>query len=308
MVINSFINKLKPVSIYRNPNITLKERFEKSENKGKKWRKDFETWQNEKEPMRFLHFYTKGYAFTKIESWRELLHGLVNIFSLSDVSDNDFDDLTDYVLKSQKYFIRDIKRENRDVLLVTLRKGNKTLQFQTITSLYPDIDKFMPDLKTPKRERKCHKLSRNLAIQHHLENINAEVVTGVVNRLSPKFKYLHSWVEIEVDGEKIALDPTENIILAKEDYDKYYCVQELERISGKTLYDEKVIFLDLITKDCAYSKLYLCSHAEALQAWKDLGFDKMTSEQRLEYYENAERERKLKEEKEKNKDAEVQEK
>jgi len=292
----SFIKKLKPVSCYKNPNLSLIDRFKTPEKKGSNWRHEFEDWKKEKDPISFVHWFTKGYAFTKIEPWREDLHDFIYHFTLKEFKDKDFDEYTKLLLKYRKNHIKQVRRDKRDELWVTL-KNNKKWHFVTLTSYYPDICNFIPELLTTKRNNECHSLSRKIALQHYVEGMNAELVTGIVSELSPKYKYLHSWVEIEGDGQIIAIDPVKNVVMDKKVYDKLFDAVELERIDGETLYEERDAYWDLVALDNYYSKLYLCSRDEALEKWHALGLSKMTKNEREDFH-NAQMERRKKEKQE----------
>ena len=281
----SFIKKLKPVTCYKNPNLSFDDRFRNPEKKGWQWKKGFEDWKDSAPSFKnWLQWYTKGYAFTKIEVWREELYNLIYLFTLKDCSDKEFDKYTQVLLNKRHKYVKQVKRNKRDELWVTLKNGEKS-HFITLSSYYLDLEKFMPEILTNDRDRECHYLSRKLAIQHYIEGKDASVVTGIVNRMSPKYKYLHSWVLVNNEAGEFVIDPTLNVIANCDTYNKLLDVKKLESIDCKTLYDEQDIYADLISIDGAYSKLYLCSHNEAICKWKELGLDKLSDDERYRFRE-----------------------
>jgi len=282
-VLKSFIKKLKKVSPYKNKNLSIEDRFKKPEIKGYKWRMGLIDYASENFLKQLIHFYSRGYLFTRIEPWRDDLIYFIDKFTTKSVKSKDFDEYTKKLLTDYKHNIKEIRRKNRDDLWITL-KGNRKIHVVKLTSFYPDIINFIPELESEKRHRKCHSLSRKLALEYYVEGMKADIVTGEINHISPKEKYLHSWVETKHNGKNIILDVTKNIVMKKEDYKILFDAKELERIDNKTLYDEQEVFWDLVTLGEYYSKLYLSCHDEAIQKWREAGFDKMTKEEKNLFY------------------------
>lgn len=284
-MLKSFIKKFKRVTPYKNKNLSFDDRFKNSEKKGWQWKQDFEKWRDDKPGfINYLKWFTKGYAFSKIEVWREDLINLINLFSLNEFSNKDFDKLTQEIIQKRGNHIKNVRRNERNDLWVTL-KNNKKYHFVKLKKLYPDIEKFLPELPTQTRYRQCHYLSHKLGMQYYKEGIEADVVTGEVNKISPKYKFLHSWIEINDEGNLIVIEPTMNIAMRKESFEMLFKPTELERIDSKTLYNDQDIYFDLLSIDTAYSKVYLCSRQEAVEKWKEFGLDKLSYDEELRFRE-----------------------
>ena len=114
---------------------------------------------------------------------------------------------------------------------------------------------------------KCHSMA--MAIAQGLEE-TASVVTGSFYTVTPKARFLHSWVEEEIDNETYCYDFTFNIALKKEDYYKLFHVIPYEKISAKQLKEDRYTLAKLIAKDETYAKLYLSSRDEAIEIAKTL--------------------------------------
>ena len=282
--IKSYLKKLQPVSIYKRKDLSIEDRFIAPEKKGQKWRDKFLAWSQDKNPITsVINFYARGYLFTRIEPWRYELDYMLRNFTLSNVSDEEVDKIIDTCKNLQKRKVKDIKRKGRDSISIKLKNGRE-INAVAITSWFNDIDQVLPQITTNDRLHKCHTMSRKLAVELLQNNIPSFIATGVVNELSKKDKYLHSWVEMEKDGKDLVLDPTKNIIMRKENYYYLYQAEEVERIEAETLYNDEEMFWDLCSVDPYYSKLYLYSRDEAIETWKKFGFDKMTNEEREIYY------------------------
>ena len=118
-----------------------------------------------------------------------------------------------------------------------------------------------------KRIRKCHELSIDLAkmlTKYFKQSCN--VVTGNPRYYVNQQKYLHSWVEIEVDGKTYIIDSTMNTVLEKEAYYMLRHVNEneiLSSITGENIIKDEWLYGELLN-DFDH-KTYLTSRDEIIK-------------------------------------------
>ena len=118
-----------------------------------------------------------------------------------------------------------------------------------------------------KRNNNCHYLSvKGTELFSQKLNIKSNVVTGYPKYYVPDNRYLHSWIEMKVDGKFYALDFTKNIIIDRKSYYRLLHIDNNEIcsvissdniIEDKKNYGEFIKILDL--------KTYLTSRDELIK-------------------------------------------
>lgn len=93
-----------------------------------------------------------------------------------------------------------------------------------------------PKIQADDRLGHCHEMSK--AISMELGDIENYVVTGYVYSYSDVSKYLHSWVELELNGESVVFDYTLNAMVNKDGYYRLQHVRELNRISNEQIRED----------------------------------------------------------------------
>lgn len=263
----SFIRHKKKVNKYKNPNLSIKERF--SEEKEQKWVNDYNDFCDEKNPFKSFFMIAKLLKFNwRIYPHKSELDSLIHCFTLKDISDEDVDSLSIKIKRRNKNYIKDIQRENRDKLTVKLK--NREIEIQRLTHFFNLISEARDAFDTTRRFGNCHWLSIDLARSHAVKNRPCELVTGEVFTIHKKAKFLHSWIEFPYKNQTLVADGTKNVVMKKEDFYYLMNANPLHRIDAKTIYEDEPMVSEL-TDICEwYSKLYLVSPEEAKELYKKL--------------------------------------
>ena len=101
---------------------------------------------------------------------------------------------------------------------LVVRKYDFSFSVMKLSKMEPEILKTLPDIEDPERRGKCHPYGVLTALHFHKKQYKTQLVTGRIYQLSPGAKYLHSWVEIEKDGQILVIDPTKNAVMSKQAY------------------------------------------------------------------------------------------
>lgn len=88
------------------------------------------------------------------------------------------------------------------------------------------------------------------------KNFETHFVTGRIYQLSPKAKYLHSWVEISDKKEEFVIDPTRNAVYSKEAFYYINHVGETARVHSKVLSEDYDMIRTLTDYDNYAVKVY----------------------------------------------------
>ena len=263
----SFIRHKMKVSKYKNPNLSIKERF--AEEKEQKWVNDYNNFVDEKNFIKSTFMLAKLLKFDwRIYPHKSDIDSLIHCFTLKDISDEDVDSLMEKTKRRNKNYIKDIQRENRDKLTVKLK--NREINMIRLTHFFNLISDATDAFDTTRRFGNCHWFSIDLARSHASENRPCDLVTGEVFTIHKKAKCLHSWIEFPFKDDIYVADGTKNIVMKKEDFYYLLNVNPLQRIDAKTIYADEPMVSEL-TDICEwYSKLYLVSPEEARELYKKL--------------------------------------
>ena len=121
----------------------------------------------------------------------------------------------------------------------------------------PEILNQLTDLEEPDRIGKCHPYGVITARYYHKKKAyKTNLVTGRIYQFSPQAKYLHSWVEIEKDGETMVIDPTRNAVYSKEAYYFVNNVSNVVKVSSEELEKDFDIIKALTDYDNYVVKVY----------------------------------------------------
>lgn len=131
--------------------------------------------------------------------------------------------------------------ENNETINITT--CFEPLKFTTISKFFPQLDKDNDLEDIEERIHKCH--SKSVEYSEILKNmeINNDVVTAYIHAITDKGKYVHSWVEFEIDGKKHVLDYTKNIVMNKEGYYSLWSIDEIiSKINCVDIENDKKIY------------------------------------------------------------------
>jgi hypothetical protein len=128
-------------------------------------------------------------------------------------------------------YAQDIKFK-KDKLHITLNDGEE-VKCQTLTSIFEKLDEELPNIKSSvKRSGDCHVGS--IALSINLPYVN-EVVTGKLCDVAKNCRYLHSWIELELNGKLYVMDYVHNGIYPKDSYYRLYFPEVMSRVKNTDL-------------------------------------------------------------------------
>ncbi len=135
----------------------------------------------------------------------------------------------------------------------------------------PRILNQLPDIELPSRGGKCHPYGviTTLCFNNN-KNFETHFVTGRIYQLSPKAKYLHSWVEIS-DGERdFVVDPTRNAIYSKEAFYYINHVSETAKVHSSKIKEDYEMIRKLTDYDNFAVKVYYENPERGRKLYKKL--------------------------------------
>lgn len=140
-----------------------------------------------------------------------------------------------------------------------LHISSENLNFRVIkfSKYEPRILFQLKDIEEPSRGGKCHPYGVLTALCYrNNKNFETHFVTGRIYQLSPKAKYLHSWVEISDKKEEFVIDPTRNAVYSKEAFYYINHVGETARVHSKVLSEDYDMIRTLTDYDNYAVKVY----------------------------------------------------
>lgn len=142
-----------------------------------------------------------------------------------------------------------------------IKNGGKDKQNIVLRDLCNSIES-MKD-----RQSKCHNFSIIASEQFKkIFNIDNSIITGFVRYYVPENKYLHSWIELKIDGKDFVFDFTKNIVIDKKSYYRLLHIDKGEIcsiIESEKIIDDKKSFGKII--NLLDFKTYLTSRDEIIR-------------------------------------------
>lgn len=148
----------------------------------------------------------------------------------------------------------------------TFTKPNgKTITFIPLTEVFPNI-RFREELESNERSGRCHQGSLDLSqFEFDFEH---SVVTGYTCNISNKSRYLHSWIETNLNGIDVVVDYTMNAIIDKNAYYDFMHAEPITKIAGTDVKQD--IPLVLRSKYKGYdNRMYLLFRDEMMSEIKN---------------------------------------
>ena len=150
----------------------------------------------------------------------------INQFTLKNKTE-DIDELFNRVLN-----IDDVLDVTRDDKYLTIKIKDYTIEVKTFSKRNPRAIDVLPDIESIERNGTCYIKAYQICLGF---KGSAKVVTGYNYGYTDKSKFLHSWVEVTIDGEEFVIDGTLNAIFNKEGYYKLRKINVLSTITKDDL-------------------------------------------------------------------------
>lgn len=257
---------LKNFSRYRKKNLSLYDRFIKSEKKDEEWLDRFFELQQGKGIVNFLQF-AKHFYTSKITPYNaDILYLIANFTLDKDFQEIDIEKYIEALKKKWKFRLKDIEIVEGGKQLLFKPRFKKEFRATKFSVVSPESIVISENLDNLDRQRNCHWYSIYMAMSYE----DTKVVTGDVYPFASKCRSLHSWVEKTMeDGTEVCVDLTNNVLMRKKAYYSLYHVRPLEEISREQVLKDVEIIVPLTDVDEHYVKLYLSSREEALAIAKE---------------------------------------
>lgn len=192
---------------------------------------------------------SESYEFDPLAN---ILNGLISEFSLKEPNEENL-----------KCYIDSLKSVGIDVQIIFdilfISSNDFSFCVKKLSKYEPEILKQLNDIEKTTRNGKCHPYGvvACLFLDALEDYKNVSLVTGKVFQLSPKAKYLHSWVEF-LDEEKNAfvVDPTNNAVYLKDIFYDIHHVGETVNLSSSEVKRDYKIIKDLTDYDEYAVKIY----------------------------------------------------
>jgi len=240
---------------YRNPYQSLDKRFRTCEIKSKQFEDDIISAEENTTFLNLLK-YIRATGLKKLNTVDNNILGLLDRFSDNQVTDEELNEFIEKIKQNNPKDIIDISYENRDT--VTIQLKDKIIEAETLTHRYPKIAEFYPAVLTlDSRKGKCHQAS--LAIAQGLSD-DCQIATGSFYTITPRARFLHSWVEENIDGETYCYDFTFNIALKKKNYYSLFHIIPYEKISSSQFRQDKELVARIVNKNELLEKEVLISY------------------------------------------------
>ena len=233
--------------------------FKTKEDLGEAWKEDcFDALiKEDDEKLKLLQRECGKICFTD-----DLIDVLIDNFTRVD-SDVDVEYYTELILRNKKYIKSlEIKNEPKQLVFETTFGKFKATK---LSDAFPLFKKF-PDIETSERHGRCH--NDAIVVATTIQD-DCKVATGYCYTFGEGDKFLHSWVEVKLDGRDFVVDTTRNLLMPKKGF---YCIRNIKgpvyKISKQTLQKEEKIHRTLYNENEWLIKLYLANRKQALQIYQ----------------------------------------
>ena len=133
--------------------------------------------------------------------------------------------------------IKDFKINGR-MYIITLNNGEK-IEYVKMTDLFHGIENEVPELLTEARHGKCHGNSYSFAIAL---DYPCRLCSALCTAQSRKQEFTHSWVELDDENRKLAIDCNYNLVMDKIGYYQIFKPKDVVRIDNEQIKaDEELI-------------------------------------------------------------------
>ena len=216
----------------KNYNILFQERFHKSQIYDDNFSNLFNT-KGLKEAIEYL----KSIGATKLDMENYLIKYKINKWTQNDLSELEKKEMLEK-LKEIKDYVIDVKIESNEkfnvpeVIIETTDGIIRAIQF---SAFRPKVKEIISNIEDETRYGNCYKFAFYISVGIPFENY---LTTGYIYGYSDKAKYLHSWVEVNIDGEDYVIDATLNAMVNKEGYYLIENAKPINKISKQTLIND----------------------------------------------------------------------
>jgi len=242
------------------------EKFDKYEDEGETWSSEcFDAvLDGNFEKLKQLEKGRGRFSYTDL-----ILDYVVDNFTLKETNwtKGVFENFSKDVVNNSRFYKKiDFDFDKGEMILHTIYGK---LKINTLTKMFPSMSKNSDYMQTKNRHQHCHQDS--VAMLKSIKSDSCRLATGYISTSGEGNYYLHSWIEIDLNGEPSVIDTTRNIVMSKRDY---YLMRNVKGSVHKISRDKYLEDEPKIKYICRYngwfSKLYLANSSRALEVYKIL--------------------------------------
>ena len=274
---NFVSNFMRKFQRYRNPNLSLHDRFILPEQNNSKMSKDVASYLSGNMSLPQSLAYFASNLFTPIDNFTRNMSIFAFNFTLDESADEYMRRFAEYIVKESSSKIKAIDFEDRNLCVVTMHDGKK-YQFERLNEYFEGP--VFEDLTTRDRDSKCH--PRSVVLTRRLpKSYDSRCVTGSVWKESSKIRFLHSWVEIvDEDGKEKCIDNNYNMVMDKDLFYLIFHPSIFEKIPKDTIMKDWDKIVDMSEREdgLEYLKLYCSSRDEAIDLYDKIKTKRKSNE------------------------------
>lgn len=103
------------------------------------------------------------------------------------------------------------------------------------SSYKPKVKKIIPNIEEESRFGNCYKYAYYISLGLQIPN---NLTVGYIYGYSDKSKFLHSWVETDINEEEFVIDATLNAIINKDGYYLMQHAKPINKINNQTFRED----------------------------------------------------------------------
>ena len=236
------------------------DKFKIQEDIGSQWKDDcFDALQkDDKEKLAMLEK-ERG----KVILVDDMIDCLIDNFTMANPNQESIDFFMDLITRNKKYIQGIEVRDNPKQLIFKTKIGD--IKATKLSDAYPHFKTF-PNIEDTGRHGKCH--PNSIIASVNLQQPN-KIATAYVYTFGEGFKWLHSWIETDLDGKPVVIDVTRNLIMPRKGYYYFHNITgPIYKISSKTLQKEEYIYKTIHAEYDWFIKLYLTNRHQAMQLYR----------------------------------------
>lgn len=181
--------------------------------------------------------YLKSIGATELDMENYLIKYKISKWTQNDLSEDEKKEMLEKLLEMKNY-VNNVKineNENFSIPEVIIETKDGTIRAMKFSSYKPKVKKIIPNIENERRFGNCYEYAYYISTGLPFENY---LTTGYIYGYSDKAKFLHSWVEVNINGEDYVIDATLNAMINKEGYYLLQHAKPINKISRQTLLND----------------------------------------------------------------------
>lgn len=213
---------------------------------------------NEEKSQKLADEFFEALSSNNFENFEKVIeeNGIRNIFVHERMILERIRELTSNIsLEEKEKYIEELKN-TRDIIKVNINESIRDNEFNFVRIMRSDFSDKLSTIKTEDREIKflpiscdfwgnrnkregiCHQVSIEAGNVLYKNGFDCNLINGYVHLPVDKVSIQHTFIELNLNGEKWVMDCTENLVMDKEGYEYLHQFEEKVIIPGAELEDD----------------------------------------------------------------------